>query len=140
MASIRHQVNVAVPVRTVWKALTTEQGIARWWADTARVDPRPGGRIVVHTRGPQGEDVEERGLFHELRPTRKIEIAWDSNSPAATKGTRLTFQLARDGDETRLSLIQSGAGVLEDDAARAELDDVWRRRMLALRGQLEGEV
>ena len=140
MAAIRHQVNVAVPIRTVWKALTTEQGLSGWWADRARVDPRPGGRIVVHTTDAEGKDIEERGLFHELRPTREIEIAWDGNSPAPTKGTRITFQLARDGEETRISVIQSGAGVLEDEAARALLDDAWRKRLLTLRGQLEGET
>jgi uncharacterized protein YndB with AHSA1/START domain len=137
MAAIRHQINVAVPVRTVWKALTTEEGLTGWWGRGARVDPRPGGRVVITSEDAEGQAVEERGLFHELRPTRKIEIAWDTTSSSLTRGTRVVFQLARDADETRLSLVQSVTG--EDDTARAELDALWRQRLLALRGSLEGE-
>lgn len=140
MAAIRHQINVAVPVRTVWKALTTEQGLVSWWANRARVDARAGGRLVLHHTGPEGTpELEERGIFHELRPTRKIEIAWDANSPSPAKGSRITFQLARDGDETRLSLVQSGGGALEDEEARGLLDEAWRQRLLQLRSALEGE-
>lgn len=135
MAAIRHQINVAVPIRTVWKALTTEQGLCAWWAERARVDARPGGRVVLFfTRN--GEEVEERGLFLELRPTRKIEIAWDS--PSTIKGTRLAVQLARDGDETRVAIVHSG-GALEDEEARAGLEGAWRERLLTLRERLEGE-
>lgn len=139
MTAIRQQINIARPIRAVWAALTTANGLKSWWADEARVDPRPGGRVVVVTEGDDGEPMEERGILHELRPTRKIEIAWDSNSPALTKGTRLTFQLARDGEETRVSLVHTGRGVLEDEEAREVLDKDWRRALRTLRDALEGE-
>lgn len=139
MPSIRQQINIAVPARTVWRALTTADGLASWWVDEARVDARPGGRIVIKTEGDDGEPVEECGMLHELRPTRRIEIAWDSNSPGPHKGTRLAFQVARDGDETRLSVVHSGSGPLDDEEAREALDDEWRRALLALRASLEGE-
>ena len=139
MTAIRQQINIARPIRAVWAALTTANGLKSWWADEARMDPRPGGRVVVVTEGDDGEPMEERGILHELRPTRKIEIAWDSNSPALTKGTRLTFQLARDGEETRVSLVHTGRGVLEDEEAREVLDKDWRRALRSLRDALEGE-
>ena len=72
-----------------------------------------------------------------LRPTRKIEIKWDTGSRAATAGTRITFQLAKDGPETRLSLIHSGGGVLNDDDARASLSKDWHRALKGLRDALE---
>ena len=137
MAAIRHQVNIAVPTRTVWKALTTADGLMSWWADEARLDPRPGGVIVITTEGDDGEPIEERGVFHELRPTRKIEIKWDKGSQAPTAGTRITFQLAKDGPETRLSLIHSGGGVLDDEEARSVLDKDWNRALKGLRDTLE---
>lgn len=137
MASIRHQVNIAVPTRTVWAALTTADGLMSWWADEARVDARVGGVIVVTTEGDDGEPIEERGTFLELRPTRKIEIKWDTGSRAPTAGTRITFQLAKDGPETRLSLIHSGPGVLEDEEARAVLAKDWLRALKGLRDSLE---
>jgi len=136
VAAIRHQINIAVPVRTVWNALTTESGLVSWWADKARVDARPGGRIVLQRAGAEGE-TEERGIFHELRPTRRIEIAWDTNSPGPSRGTRVAFQVARDGDETRVALVHSGGGALDEDESRAALESEWKDRLNKLRAALE---
>ena len=138
MAAIRHQINVATNPRAVWRALTTEEGITSWWVDKARVDARSGGRIVLTSEGDDGTPVEERGMFHEVRPTRKIEIAWDANSPAATKGSRIEFQVARDGDETRVHVVHSGGAIMEDEAFRKTMDDSWRQALQSLRQSLEG--
>jgi uncharacterized protein YndB with AHSA1/START domain len=139
MPAVRQQINIAVPVRTVWKALTTEEGVTSWWVDEARIDARAGGRIVLKSEGDEGEAVEERGMFHEVLPTRRIEIAWDGNSPAPTKGTRIEFTVARDGTETRVSVVHSGAGALfDDEATRGALDKTWKQALHALRDSLEG--
>lgn len=138
MAAIRQQINIAAPQRAVWNALTTSDGWKVWWADDARLEPREGGRIVLVLEGDDGKPVEERGIFHELRPTRKLEIAFDATSPGPAKGTRLQFTISRDKDETRLGLVHSGAGLLEDDAARDALDKEWKSALRTLRTALEG--
>lgn len=139
MPSIRQQINIAVAPRAVWRMLTTDEGLAAWLVDEARVEARPGGRVLLVSEGDDGEPVEERGIFHELRPTRRIEIAWDSTSPAPTKGTRIQFSLARDGRETRVVLVHQGAGVLDDEEAREELERGWRQALRALREALESD-
>jgi uncharacterized protein YndB with AHSA1/START domain len=136
MPAVRQQINIAVPVRTVWKALTTEEGVTSWWVDGARVDARPGGRIVLHSEGDDGEAVEERGMFHEVLPTRRIEIAWDGNSPAPTKGSRVEFSVARDGTETRVSVVHSGT-MFDTDQIRSAADKTWKQALHALRDYLE---
>jgi len=137
MPAIRRQIYIAASPRTVWRALTTAEGLMAWWADDARVDARKGGRIVLQTEDDEGNPVEERGIFHELRPIRKIEIAWDSNSTAPTRGSRILFQVAKDGDETVLNLVHSGGDLLEDEEQRAAMDKTWRQALLALRDALE---
>jgi uncharacterized protein YndB with AHSA1/START domain len=138
MSSIRHQVNIAASPRTVWAALTTAEGLASWWVDSARIDPRPGGRVVLTSEGDDGTPVEEWGILHDIRPTRRVEIAWDTNSPGPTKGTRVEWTIARDGDETRVSLVHSGGGVLEDEEARSRLEKEWKGAFESLRDALEG--
>jgi uncharacterized protein YndB with AHSA1/START domain len=138
MAAIRQQINIAAPQRLVWNALTTVDGWKSWWAEDARIEPREGGRIVLVTEGGDGEPVEERGIVHEMRPTRKLEIAFDANSPGPTKGTRLQFTISKDGDETRLALVHSGAGLLDDEDARNALDKEWKNALRTLRSTLEG--
>jgi len=139
MPAIRRQINIAAAPRVVWRALTTAEGLTMWLADSARIDARNGGRIVLTSEDDDGNPVEERGIIHEIRPIRRLEIAWDSNSPAKSAGSRLEFQVARDGEETRLSLVQRGGPLLEDEEQRAEVDRVWRQAFLALRSSLEGE-
>lgn len=139
MPAIRQQINIDASPRAVWRAITTVEGLTSWLADEARVDAREGGRIVLTSEGDDGEPMEERGIFHEIRPIRRIEVAWDVNSPAPTKGTRIEFQIARDGEETRLSVVHRGGGVLDDEEAREALDKGWRQALRALRSALEEE-
>jgi len=137
MAAIRQQLNIAAPTRTVWNALTTEDGLTSWWVDEARLDAREGGRVGLISEGDDGEPVEERGMVHTFRPTRKFEIAWDTTGASPTKGTRVEFGVARDGKETRVSVVHRGGGVLDDEDARAELDKAWKAALRALRSSLE---
>ncbi|MCB9676867.1 MAG: SRPBCC domain-containing protein [Alphaproteobacteria bacterium] len=139
MASVRQQINIAASPRVVWRQLTTKEGLCSWWADDATLQAHQGGRIVLANEGDdEGQKVEERGVFLEHRPTRKLEIKWDTSSPAPTAGSRVRFQLARDGEETRVSVVHTGA-FLDDEEVFARYDKEWRSALKALRGSLEGE-
>lgn len=138
MASIRRNINIDAPPRVVWTAVTSAEGLNSWYSDDARVDGRKGGRVVLVGEDDDGEPVEEVGTILTWRPTSKFEIRWDGNSPAATKGTTVTFSIARDGDETRVGLVHGGNGdVLQDEDARSELDRTWKFALKALRDHLE---
>lgn len=136
MSSVRRQINIAAPIRSVWKMITTPEGWTAWYADEARVDARSGGRVTLLSEGDDGP-VEEVGMLHIYRPTSHLEIRWDSRSPASTRGTHLAFHLARDGEETRVSLVHSGGLLDEDASARQAIDDTWRRALAAMRDALE---
>jgi len=138
MSSIRYQINIATNARSVWAALTTADGWESWYADAARVDARKGGRIVLTSEDDEGNPVEEIGIFLTYRPTSRLEIQWDSTGKAPTRGGRLSFNIARDGDETRVALVHSGGEVLSDEEARASLEKAWGYAFKALRGYLEG--
>ena len=139
MAAVRQQINIDSTPRTVWAAFTTAEGLTSWWVDEApRVDARKGGRIVVVSEGDDGEPVEESGIFHEVRPTRKIEIAWDQRGKAETAGSRIVIQIARDGDETRVSIVHSGGELFDDAEWRGALDKEWKSALKSLRSSLEG--
>ncbi|MBW1880802.1 MAG: SRPBCC domain-containing protein [Deltaproteobacteria bacterium] len=139
MPAIRRQINIAVAPRAVWRALTTVEGLTTWLADDARIDARVGGRIVLTSEDDEGNPLEECGIIHEIRPIRRLEIAWDASGPGKSAGSRLEFQVARDGEETRLSLVQRGGPLVDDEEDRAQADRTWRQAFLALRSSLEGE-
>lgn len=135
MGSIRQQISVEASSRAVWDLLTTVEGVTSWWVEDARLDARDGGRIVV---GRTVEDVrqEDRGSYHQVRPTRAIEIAWDVSGTGPLAGTRLEFQVGRGDGETKVHVVQTGAA-LDDDARRAEVEGAWKAALLKLRAQLE---
>jgi len=137
MASIRHQIYIAAGSREIWRALTTAEGLTSWLADEARVDGRKGGRFVLVGEDDEGNPVEERGMIHHWRPTSHLEVAWDSVGSFPTRGTRLSFKLARDGEETRLSLVHSGGGILDDEEQREQLNVDWRRALRSLQSMLD---
>ncbi len=137
MSSIRRQINIAASPRAVWNAFTTAEGWASWYADEARCDCRVGGRVfLVADYDEDDAPIEEAGVFHKLRPTSKLEISFD-RCKTLMSGARLAVQLARDGDETRVSMVLSKAEALGDDEQRDELEKTWRRALSALQSALD---
>jgi hypothetical protein len=89
MSSIRRHVHIAAPSRAVWNAVTTSKGLASWWVDSARVDGRQGGRLVLNWTDDDGKEVEAWGMFHELRPTAQVEVLFDRVGTSPLRGCRL---------------------------------------------------
>lgn len=140
MATIRQQILIEAPTRTVWNAITTPAGVATWWCTSGRLDGREGGRVVLeHTvQGESGpETTEERGIIHTWRPTATFEVKWDTGGPSPTRGTSVQFQIGRGDGESKLHVIHSGGGVLDDEVARGVLEDLWKERLVRLRDLLE---
>lgn len=137
MPAIRHHVHIATSPRKVWKALTTSEGLMDWWVDEATVDSRKGGRVVVQFEDDEGEPVLAKGMIQTFRPTSHFEIVWDHMGEFPTRGSRLSFQVARDGDETRVSIVHVGGPLLEDDGDREALLKEWRRDLRALQSLLD---
>ena len=94
------------------------------------------GRVVL-----TGSDLDAEhdvvGMIHTWRPTSKLEISWDSIGAAETKGSSVAFQVARDGDETRVSIVHSGGEAVNDEERRAKLDHAWKVALETLQALLD---
>jgi uncharacterized protein YndB with AHSA1/START domain len=135
MPTLRHQILIDANPRAIWNAVTTSEGAAGWWADEVRIDARVGGRVVlVHGEGEHRQ--EEVGTVMQARPTAVFEVRWDGAS--LTRGTSTLFQIGRADNDTKIHVVQSGAGILDDEAASAVLLDLWKERFVRLRKTFEG--
>ena len=140
MGSVRQQINIAAGARKVWHSFTTQDGLSRWLAEDVRVDTRAGGRLVLTNAGKGGAWGDATGLFLTLRPTRKIEIAFDRSENQVFGETRLSVQIANDAGETRVSLVHRGAsGPFADEEEAALLSKQWREALQSLRTLLESQ-
>ena len=136
MPAIRRQIHIACSPRAAWRALTTPEGLEKWLADDARVDGRKGGRVVLSGTSFDDE-YEASGIVHTWRPTAKFEVSWDNIGQFQGKGSHFSFQIARDGDETRLSIVHSGGEALEDEERRATMTEVWKEAFETLQALLD---
>jgi uncharacterized protein YndB with AHSA1/START domain len=135
MATVRQQITIEASSRAVWNAITTEEGVRRWWSDEVRLDPREGGRVVIALPEVEGERPSARGIFLQVTPTRAVEITWDGG---AWKGGRLQFQVGRGEGETKLHVVHTTPDDPERDPIEdAKLDRFWKDALKRLREALE---
>lgn len=111
------------PVEAVWNEITSAEAISDWLMATTGFEPRVGARFRMKT-----EHMSADGWVHaeilELDPPRRMVWAWAIAGGAAP--TTVTFELAPDGDGTRLRLTHAGE---IDDAIGARLRDGWPGRI-----------
>jgi uncharacterized protein YndB with AHSA1/START domain len=104
------------PRALVFKAWTDPAHLARWWGPkmftnpVCEVDARPGGKLRIVMRGPDGNDYPLRGVFQEVvAPERLVftNIAVDDKDRPIIDGlTTVTF--AEEGGKTKLTVHTRG--------------------------------
>lgn len=85
----------------VWRFLTEAEGITRWLAPTARVEPGEGGKMFISW----GPGMEGEGTIHLWEPNRAMGWTEKGSHPKLVE-----FFLEGEGGQTRLRLVQSGFG------------------------------
>lgn len=66
------------PVQAVWDAWTDPEQVGKWWGPrgftltTHAKDFRPGGFWKYTMHGPDGTDYENRTIYHEVEPLKKL--------------------------------------------------------------------
>lgn len=100
MVDIIHRIGIKSPVDRVYSALTSLEGLARWWTEVVLGDARVGGKIEFCFRTESGEllgkmvmEVQELNVQKNVR-WRCIE------GPAEWVGTDITFQLSEQDNQT----------------------------------------
>ena len=111
---IERTVEIAHPPAKVWAALTTAEGLGAWFGNRASIDLRPGGAAEMtwdhgHKAEMRVERVEEPTVFGY---TWHIYGLPDDDP----RRTYVEFTLEPVGAGTRLTVVESGFGQLDDDA------------------------
>jgi uncharacterized protein YndB with AHSA1/START domain len=106
---IRMSVDVKAPAAKVFKALTADRELERWWPTTAKSDLRPGGKYVYDFQFEDAsKSLDQDGEFIEVVPDRRVRYTW----PATSKDylTEVTFELSERSGDTEVRLIHTGFG------------------------------
>lgn len=96
MAEIRHRVGVRAPAVDVYRALTTAEGVAGWWATGASGDGGAGGRLAAPF-----PPVAEPYLLDVLAAEPGAHVRWRvAQGPEEWLGTEIDFALRAAGEFT----------------------------------------
>lgn len=112
------------PIETVWQAWTDPAQLAKWWGPrgftnpVCRADVRPGGKIYIEMRAPDGTVYPMGGTYEEVEKPGRIvftSAALDGDGkPKFEMRTAVTFSEA-DG-KTALRLEAKVLNMLSADA------------------------
>jgi uncharacterized protein YndB with AHSA1/START domain len=85
---------------TVFRYFTDSERFAKWWGEGSRIDPRPGGAVVI--RNPNG--VVASGDILEIDPPRRIVFSYGYAGMVPADFSRVTITLEETPEGTRLHL------------------------------------
>lgn len=107
--AIEIEVTIEAPVEAVWEALSTGEGLARWFAPEAKVEPGAGGTVWLSWGG----GMEGTGRIEVWEPNRRIAWSEGSGEPTAVPFL-VDFHLEGKGGATKLRLVHSGFSASAD--------------------------
>jgi uncharacterized protein YndB with AHSA1/START domain len=107
-------IQINAPAELLYELLTDADHFVRWMADSAEIDPRPGGTIRwTHANGDSCS-----GRFIELVPARRVVFTygWERRDVQVAPGsTTVEITLRPHGTGTELRLVHRGlAGRMAD--------------------------
>jgi uncharacterized protein YndB with AHSA1/START domain len=119
---IERTVELAHPPAKVWAALTTAEGLGRWFGTSgAQIDLRPGGAAWMKW--------DEEGFTADMRVERVEEpvvfgYTWHIYGlpEEDARRTYVEFTLEPSGAGTRLTVVESGFAQLPDDVYHKAFD------------------
>jgi len=95
MVDILHRVGIAATAEEVYQALTTNEGLARWWTtDTSGAGTA--GSIIAFKFGKGGTDFE----VAELQTNSLVRWRHSGDMPGAWMGTEVSFSLISGENQT----------------------------------------
>jgi uncharacterized protein YndB with AHSA1/START domain len=119
------------PVEAVWAALTDPSSISGWLMATEDFRPEVGQRFRMKTGTLSASGWVEAEVL-ELEAPRRMVWAW--STAGADAPTSVAFELAPEGDGTRLTLTHVGE---IDPVIGAQLAKGWPGRIELLRRSLD---
>ena len=126
---IESDVLIEAPVERVWTLLTEGEHLGSWFGDAgAEVDLRPGGAMELRW----AEHGAVRARVERVEEPSAFAFRWASgmeHEPTDGASTLVEFTLAREGDGTRVSVVETGF---------ASLDVPAEERRAKFEGNVEG--
>jgi uncharacterized protein YndB with AHSA1/START domain len=142
---LEREILIDAPQEVVWSVITEPQHLSGWFGDSAEIDLRPGGSLVLVW---DEQDHTVHGRVETVEPPRLFSFRWFRNSGDETgeeNSTLVEFSLSEEGDSTRLTVVESGFRQLSgsEDEQQKDADghrDGWKLELDELRDYVRDHV
>lgn len=134
MDTIRHELELAVPVAAVFDAVATPVGQQAWWCKDSDIATHVGGECELRFN-KDGNIVTMRFRIDELEPNARVRWTCIANPHALWIGSRLRWEITENGKTSTLTFAHDG---LEGDGAPPEMiSETWNHFMNSLKSYVE---
>jgi uncharacterized protein YndB with AHSA1/START domain len=132
--AIRHRIGTPAPAASVFAALATVDGLARWWTTDTAGDGAAGGRLTFTFGAP------DRSFTMAVLETVPDErVAWlVVEGPEEWIGTTVTFTLERDAASDETVIVFTHDGWREVVPFLHHCSTKWGIYLMSLRAVLDG--
>jgi uncharacterized protein YndB with AHSA1/START domain len=130
MFAIHHQVGIKASPDRIFQALTTDEGLSKWWTNDTSGAGDVGAIIQFRFNG-RGPDF----LVTELVANKTVRWRHSGSTPEAWIGTEVLFQLQEDENQTFVRFIHSNWSESTDILAHCSTK--WAVFLLSLKDYLE---
>jgi uncharacterized protein YndB with AHSA1/START domain len=125
---VEREILIDAPPDVVWSVVTEAEHVGRWFSDSAAVDLRPGGELILtwDEHGAVYWRVEKVDPPHfvSFRWLRPVQDQSGRDDLREDNSTLVEFSLDPEGEATRLRVVESGfrelAGSEDENAKDAE--------------------
>lgn len=130
MVDINHRVGIKSSPEHIYKALTTNEGLATWWTNDVSGAGETGSVIAFRFNGG-GPDF----AVMELIPNQTVRWRHSGTMPEAWMGTEICFQLQVEAEQTIIRFTHSGWAEANDFMAHCSTK--WAVFLISLKEALE---
>ena len=100
-----HEIEIAAPPEAVWRALTESEQLAKWFCESATIEPRVGGTHHVIW----GPGVEAKATIDAWEPGARLRLVSQTDDQMPLPQPLVEeFTIEVRGDSTVLRLVHSG--------------------------------
>lgn len=133
MPEIVEEFSVAAPVEKVWEAVTTTDGLKRWWTDDSMSEAKLGGKAEFGFFNRETVFTMETTLFdiNEFQEWRCL------NGPDHWIGTNVCFELEASGDSTLVKFEHNNLRAEDEEYQKKK--ETWEKVLAGLKAYLEGK-
>ena len=105
---IRKMVTIDAPSQVVFKALTDEKELTKWFPDQVRLELKVGGFMQFKFFEDGKENHRVEGKVLEIIPNKKISYSWANKSDPDFPKTTVTWMLEEVNRKTKVTMVHAG--------------------------------